>query len=198
METVRLVIGLGNPGERYRDTRHNVGFRVLDRLARRADVRFRADRILRSQAWIAKMRGPSGRVVLAKPRTYMNRSGRAVATLCRRFAVPTEQVLTVYDDIDLQLGRMRIRPSGSSGGHNGIRSLMTELGSGEFLRVRIGIRGDRPEGQELADYVLGRFTADEESLVEPLTDLAADAVGCVLAEGVVAAMNLFNARRIEE
>ncbi len=192
MDVSNIVLGLGNPGLRYRKTRHNLGFWVLDRLAKRYSSRFRKEGDLGRKAWTAEVESGSQRVVFAKPRTYMNRSGGAAAALCRRYRVGTEQLLVVHDEADLPLGRLRIRREGGAGGHNGLRSLIEVLGNGDFARIRLGVAGaDRPQG-DLADYLLTPFTSDERETAERLADLAADAVQAVLVEGIEAAQNRFH------
>lgn len=197
MESPQIVIGLGNPGNEYRDTRHNIGFRVLDLLARRAGGRFEVAGEMGRNVWTAEFpRSCTGGVVLAKPRTFMNRSGRAAAALARHYGVPPERMIVVYDDADLALGRIRVRPEGGSGGHNGIRSLAEVLGSGAFPRVRLGVRGTGRELRDLADYVLEPFSTEEAPVVEALVELGADTVQIALREGVEIAMNLFNGRSV--
>ena len=192
----KIVLGLGNPGRRYRLTRHNIGFGVVERLAERGGVKFRADEWLRSRAWVADLDTDSGPVVLAKPRTYMNRSGRAAVALCRRYDVSPGGLLVVHDDADMALGRIRIRRQGSAGGHNGIRSLIETLLSTEFPRIKLGVRGEGREEAELADYVLEQFDEDERPVADELVSLAVDAVDAVLREGIAAAMNEFNSRAV--
>ena len=192
MDGPTIVIGLGNPGLRYRPTRHNIGFRVIDELAERGRLALASDGELRRYAWTAT--DPERDLVLAKPRTYMNRSGRAAAALCRSFAVTPEKLLVIYDDADLALGKVRLRHEGGAGGHNGIRSIAEVLGTGAFRRVRLGVSGKGREERELADYVLEPFAEDEEPIVEALVTLGADAVGAVLDDGMELAMNRFNGR----
>lgn len=196
MDSLAIVVGLGNPGERYRGTRHNVGFWVLDRLAERSRVAFRAEGELRKYAWVAQARLPGADVVLAKPRTYMNRSGRAVSALCRAYSVEPEQLLIVHDDADLEIGRLRIRKGGGAGGHNGVRSLIEVLGNSDFTRIRIGVRGPERDEEELADYVLSDFSDEDRPVAEDACAVAADAVEFLLADGVTAAMNRYNGMRI--
>ena len=191
-------MGLGNPGEKYRGTRHNVGFWVLDRLADRSGAAFRAEGELRRYAWFAETRLAGTDVVLAKPRTYMNRSGRAVSGLCRAYPFEPEQLLVVHDDADLEIGRLRIRKGGGAGGHNGVRSLVEVLGTGEFTRIRVGVRGPERDEEELADYVLSDFSEEDRRITEEVCDLAADAVEFVLEDGVTAAMNRYNGMRIAD
>ncbi len=194
MDPPRIVLGLGNPGLRYRTTRHNVGFRVVDGLAEHWGGRFGSADDLRGKAWTAEVSTATGPLILAKPRTYMNCSGRAARALCRLLAAPTEQLLVVYDDADLALGRIRIRSEGGAGGHNGVRSLMDALGSGGFPRVRLGVRGESRVERELADYVLEPFEEQERPAAETLVRLGIEAVVSVVDEGLQAAMNSFNVR----
>lgn len=196
MDSLAIVVGLGNPGEKYRGTRHNVGFWVIDRLAGRSGAAFRAEGELRRYAWFVQTRLAGTDVVLAKPRTYMNRSGRAVAALCRAYSFEPEQLLIVHDDADLEIGRLRIRKGGGAGGHNGVRSLVEVMGNGDFTRIRVGVRGPGRDEGELADYVLSEFSDVDRPVAEEACDLAADAVEFLLEDGVTAAMNRYNGMRI--
>jgi PTH1 family peptidyl-tRNA hydrolase len=188
----KIVLGLGNPGTRYRCTRHNLGFRVLDRLA--ADRGASLCLVRELKAWTADLAGPGGALVLAKPRTYMNRSGRAALALCSRFGATPADLLVVHDDADLELGRVRLRPCGGPGGHNGMRSVIDALGSERILRLRLGVRGPAREEQDLADYVLSDFEPDEEPVADALVAVGVEAVEAVLRDGFEAAMNSYNAR----
>lgn len=192
MERPRIILGLGNPGIRYRKTRHNMGFRVADRLAERWDVSFDLSRELK--AWVAETRGREGRLVLAKPRTYMNRSGLAAVALCGRYACDPCQLLVVYDDADLDLGRVRLRPLGGAGGHNGLRSISDALQTERFPRVRLGVRGEARGEADLSDYVLLPFDRAERPAAAVLVDRGADAVQGIVEDGLEAAMNAFNVR----
>jgi len=189
-----VVLGLGNPGRRYQATRHNLGFRVVERLAERGAGRFTAEGESGRVAWSAEITLGGRRVVLAKPRTFMNRSGRAAVALCRHHEALAAQFVVVYDDADLGLGRLRIRPLGGSGGHNGVRSLIEALGCADFARVRLGVRGASREDEDLSEYVLRDFEVGEEAVAGALVDLAADAVVSVVSDGVETAMNQFNNR----
>lgn len=185
---MRLVVGLGNPGERYRRTRHNVGFMVTDVLAHRASVtqgRVEAD------AWTAEATIAGVALLLAKPQTFMNRSGLAVEPLLRGHQIAPADMLVIVDDVALDLGVLRLRPRGGHGGHNGLRSIIDCLDTDEFPRLRVGVRRNEIQG-DLADYVLGDFDAEDVLLVHEAVGRAADAVECVLSEGIVPAMNLFN------
>jgi PTH1 family peptidyl-tRNA hydrolase len=186
---MRLVVGLGNPGERYRRTRHNAGFLVVDALMARAAARPGPESGL--DASVAAARLSDQDVLLVKPLTFMNRSGAAVERLLAQHQAVPQDLLVVVDDVALDLGRLRVRERGSHGGHNGLRSIIDTLGSDEFPRVRLGVRKGDFSG-ELADYVLGPFPDEDVLVVQEMVDRAADAVLCALGEGVPAAMNRFN------
>ena len=184
---MKLVAGLGNPGSRYRGTRHNIGFGVLDELAGRHGLTFEG-----SSADALQARWRSGDdVLLVKPLTYMNLSGEAVGVLCRYFKVDTPDVLIVCDDVNLPLGRLRARAGGSDGGHNGLKSVAQHLGTSDYARLRIGVgRGDLR--RDLAAHVLAGFDADEMTGVEEAITRSADAVELWIAEGLGPVMNRFN------
>lgn len=186
-----IVLGLGNPGEHYRSTRHNVGFRVVDGLAQRWGVRLRRPLGARLRARIARTRFAGEEVVLAQPMTYMNRVGQAAGRLLERFEADAGQLLVLHDDADLALGRLRLRPSGGTGGHNGVRSLLDTLHTASFPRLKLGVRGRGRTG-ELADYVLQDFDDDELETVEQMIETGARAVEMVLERGLESAMNRFN------
>ena len=182
-----VVVGLGNPGPRFTSSRHNVGFSFLDILAARHDIPIKERR---QHAVLGQGTIDGCRVVLAKPRTFMNLSGRALRYLRDRFGVPPERMLVVYDDMDLPLGKLRLRLSGSSGGHNGLNSIISEIGTQEFPRLRIGV--GRPTQSNTIAHVLGGFTqAEQQDIAEALSS-ASGAIEAVLAEGVERAMNRFN------
>ena len=188
---MRLVVGLGNPGDRYRRTRHNAGFMVVDVLAARSGVvRGTAE----SEAWVAEARLAGEDVLLVKPLTFMNRSGVAVEALLTRLGGSPQDLVVVVDDIALELGTLRVRERGSHGGHNGLRSLVDVLGTEEFPRIRIGIRKGEPAG-DLADYVLSEFPPEDVLIVQEVVGMAGDAVESLMREGATAAMNRFNAPR---
>jgi len=185
---MRLVVGLGNPGERYRRTRHNLGFMVVDTLYARG-----GGTVLReaSDSWVAAGVVGGEPVLLVKPLTFMNRSGVAVERLLAAHQGRPEDLVVVVDDVALELGTLRIRERGSHGGHNGLRSIAEVLGSDDFPRVRVGIRkGELP--QDLAEYVLSDFPPEDVLVVQEMVGCAADAVECLVREGVPAAMNRFN------
>lgn len=183
-----LIVGLGNPGAEYRLTRHNFGFMVLDALAEHWSVQLKK---IKFQAVYVEDRFKGNKVVLAKPLTFMNESGRSVAPLMRYFKIPTENMLVIHDDLDLPLGTLRIRPSGSSGGQRGIESITKLLGTQEFPRMRLGI--SRPPGQmEPKDYVLKNFLPNEEELKKIVLRQAIEAIECFIEDGLTSAMNRYN------
>jgi PTH1 family peptidyl-tRNA hydrolase len=190
---LKLIVGLGNPGSDYADTRHNVGFWVADELARRHEVKFRHS--AKWQARTARITGGDEDVLLAEPTTFMNLSGWAVRELATFYKIPVADVLVMVDDADLPLGKLRLRTSGSAGGHNGLKSIIQELGTQEFPRLRIGV-GRQPG--ELRNHVLGRFGADERQPIENAVKKAADAAEMFVTDGILKAMNRFNAPETTE
>jgi PTH1 family peptidyl-tRNA hydrolase len=183
---VKLVAGLGNPGPRYKGTRHNVGFETADEIARRHGLTFESSR---SAAVVARLREGEGALVV-KPVTFMNLSGRAVGELSQYFRIEPASVLIVVDEAQLPLGRIRVRARGSAGGHNGLKSIVEALGTEEFPRLRIGVgRGDR---RDLADHVLTKFDPDERPLIDEAIIRAADAVELFLSHGIDIVMNRYN------
>jgi PTH1 family peptidyl-tRNA hydrolase len=190
---MRLVVGLGNPGDRYRRTRHNVGFMVADALAARSGVRQWAPE---ADAWTAQARVGGEDTLLVKPATFMNRSGVAVERVLAARGGGASDLVVVLDDAALDLGALRVRERGTHGGHNGLRSLIEVLGSDEFARVRVGIRkGDPPA--DLAEYVLSEFPEDDVLVVQEMVGLAGDAVECFFRDGAAEAMNRYNGARRE-
>jgi len=182
-----LVVGLGNPGREYERTRHNAGWLVVDELARRHDGSWRS----KFSGSLAEVRLGERRLALLKPETYMNESGRSVAAAARYFKVPAESILVVHDDVDLEPGRLQARRGGGLAGHNGLRSLAQDLGTQDFLRLRIGVgRPGRGDPRPVADWVLSPFAPDED--VEALVARGADAVETIAAEGLDAAQARFN------
>lgn len=187
---IQLIVGLGNPGRKYRDTRHNVGFMVVDRLAEKYQVSFKPES--RWKAEVAKV--PGSDVWLVKPLTFMNLSGESIGALTRFRKLSAAGVLLVYDDLDLPLGRLRIRTKGSAGGHNGVKSAIQHLRTDSIPRIKVGIgrtAEDRARG-EVVGRVLGKFSPDERSALENSLDRAIDAVLCSCKNGVMQAMNTFN------
>jgi len=187
-QAVYLIVGLGNPGAQYRHNRHNAGFMLVDRVAERLGVKFTR---LESKALVTKGEHQGRRVVLAKPHTFMNLSGQPVGALSRFYKVPVENLLVAYDDVDLPLGTVRIRPGGGSAGQKGMASIIERLGTQEFPRLRLGI-GRPPGRMEAADYVLQDFSAGEQELLKLTLDRAAEAALVFVAEGLEAAMNQYN------
>jgi len=185
---VRCIIGLGNPGPKYAETRHNVGFRVIDLLAARH--RFPApQRML--QAIIGEGEIENSQVLLVKPMTFMNESGRAVSRVCAHFDLSPAGLLIIYDDINIDLGMLRLRREGSSGGHKGMQSVIDHLGTEQIPRLRLGI-GRLPPEAEARSFVLSPFEPDEEEAAEALIHQAGDAVEYLLAEGIETTMSRFN------
>ena len=183
-----LVVGLGNPGPRYAGTRHNAGFLVLDLLAERMGTRFKAHK---SRSDVVEGRLGGAPVALAKPRSYMNESGGPVVGAARFYKVPVESIVVVHDELDLPYGALRLKRGGGDGGHNGLRSITSALGSKEYLRVRLGI-GRPPGRHDPADYVLREWSSAERKDLGYHVDRAADAVEALLSAGLEAAQNVYN------
>lgn len=186
---IALVVGLGNPGVDYEATRHNVGFMAIDAMRRRLGHTGEALHTAESFVWNCRIGGQT--VYLQKPLTYMNNSGQSVATLARRHSLSPDQIVVICDDLDLPLGRLRLRAKGNSGGHNGIRSIIAELGRNDFNRLRLGIGGGVGRSQTV-DYVLGKFTAEEEPPLLDMVNRAVDALQVACRRGISPAMNQFN------
>ena len=185
---MRLIVGLGNPGLKYRGTRHNLGFRCVDLMAEEWSIPIEERR---AKAVLGQGVHAGHGVVLAKPRNFMNNSGECVAYLQTRFAADLDQIMVVYDDMELPLGRLRIRRSGSDGGHRGVQSIISALGTVEFPRMRLGI-GQPALGEDPVDFVLGQFSNEQSEVVDPAVKAAVTAMDCWLTEGIDAAMNRFN------
>lgn len=183
-----IIAGLGNPGAEYENTRHNVGFRVIDCLADRLNTA-----VTEKKHFALCGKGEIGgeKVILMKPQTYMNNSGQSLRAAADFYKVAPEQIIVLSDDIDLEQGQLRIRLKGSAGGHNGLKSIISHLGAQSFVRVRIGI-GGKPDGWDLADYVLGKLKGNDAEAMEQAYRNAADAVELILSEGGEKAMNLYN------
>ena len=187
---MKLVVGLGNPGRDYRKTRHNAGFMVVDEVARRHQLIWAPGPAQVAESFVVKRFGETP-VLLAKPLTFMNRSGDVVAGLARYFEVPVSDLLVVVDEAALPLGRLRARRSGSAGGHNGLKSVIQQLGTDQFARLRVGVgRGDAR--RDLADHVLGRFETGEGAGLEDVITRAADAVEMFAAADIEQVMNTYN------
>lgn len=184
-----LIVGLGNPGEEYAKTRHNIGFQCVNEVARRHGLDFSKKL---AKARIAEGQIAGQRVALAKPFTYMNVIGQSVVSLCNWYKVtPAQELLVIYDELDLPFGTLRLRERGSAGTHNGMKSVIGQLGSQVFPRIRVGI-GQGPSGRDAANYVLGRFTREEESALPNVYARVADAVELILRDGFAVAMNRYN------
>jgi PTH1 family peptidyl-tRNA hydrolase len=187
---MKLIAGLGNPGREYRDTRHNVGFMVVDEIARRHKLTFAMAPSQIPDTMIAKKFGVEG-LLVAKPLTFMNNSGEAVAALARYYDISIGDLLVVVDEVALPFGRLRARARGSAGGHNGLKSVIARLGTTEFARLRLGVgRGDARK--DLADHVLSKFEADEQSALGEFIARAADAAEMFAADGIEKVMNTYN------
>jgi PTH1 family peptidyl-tRNA hydrolase len=188
METTYIIAGLGNPGNKYDNTRHNVGFDAVDLLAHLNDISISK---VKFKALMGEGNIEGKRVILVKPQTFMNLSGESIREVLEWYKIPVGNIIIMFDDIDLELGKIRIRSKGSSGTHNGMRNILYQIQSDEFPRVRIGI-GRPPEGWNLADYVLSKFSPSERSTINDSIKNTAEAVSTILKSGVDAAMNKFN------
>jgi peptidyl-tRNA hydrolase, PTH1 family len=190
----QLIVGLGNPGNKYAQTRHNVGFDLLDSLAKRWQISF-SDRKQFQGIYGEGVGFNNTKLRLLKPQTFMNLSGRSVRATIDWFKLPPESVLVIYDDLDLPLGKIRLRLAGSAGGHNGMKSIISHLGTQKFPRVRIGI--DKSTGEkDTISHVLGKFSATETPVINEVIYLVNDAIEVSLKQGVEQAMNLYNSRSI--
>ena len=184
-----LIVGLGNPGREYEKTRHNAGFRALDLLA--ANLNCKVDK-LKFQGLYSQANYNGRKIFRLKPQTYMNLSGRSVLQLSAYFSIPPQRIIVLFDDISLEPGRLRIRPDGSAGGHNGIKSIIAELGRQTFPRVKIGVGGKAHPDQDLADHVLSGFSSSEEKALAVALKNGADAALAIIDKGVPEAANKFN------
>lgn len=183
-----IIVGLGNPTREYAATRHNIGFDAITRLSDDYDIPLD---MKKHKALCGKGHIAGQRVILAQPQTYMNLSGESVRELMDYYKVSPEEILIIYDDISLDVGKLRIRAKGSAGGHNGIKSIISHMGTQEFPRIRVGV-GDKPKGWDLADYVLGRFPAEEEPVIREALENVSKACEVWISEGIERAMNQFN------
>jgi len=191
---MKLIVGLGNPGKTYACNRHNVGFQSLNYFARHHSIRF-DHRQCQARVGLGEVRGE--KLLLAKPGTFVNLSGKSVAGLVHKHNISLSDLLVIYDDLDLPLGKIRLRQSGSSGGHKGMNSIISALASEDFPRIRVGI--GRPQGEKrsitedaIVNYVLSDFNPQEEAIVKPVVAKVAEAIDCFLTQGIEAAMNKFN------
>lgn len=185
---MKIIAGLGNPEKKYDGTRHNIGFSVIDRIADEYNI---AMDMKKHKGICGKGVIAGEKVVLVKPQTYMNLSGECIREVVDFYKVTPQDIIVIFDDISLEPGKIRIRPKGSAGGHNGIKSIIAHLNSEEFPRIKCGV-GDKPKGYDLADYVLGHFKKEELSVIEEERTRAMKACVCILESGTEAAMNQFN------
>lgn len=183
-----IIAGLGNPTRQYQATRHNIGFDAVTRIADDYDISLDTKK---HKAVIGKGYIEGQKVLLAQPQTYMNLSGECIRELVDYYKVSPREVIVIYDDISLDVGRIRIRPKGSAGGHNGIKDIIKNLGTMEFPRIKIGV-GDKPANWDLADYVLARFPAEEQPVIRETLGLASKACACLISKGINEAMNQYN------
>ena len=186
-----LIAGLGNPERKYEKTRHNVGFRAVDLLSEKRKIRVTT---LKFRAMIGRGKIGSESVILAKPLTYMNLSGEAIRRLTDFFKIPHEKIIVISDDVYLEAGSLRIRASGSAGGHNGLENIISELGGSDFKRIRIGV-GPQPQGVDLIRFVLEEITESEEKRIAPSIESAAEAAETIVSDGIEKAMNRFNGKK---
>ena len=186
-----LIVGIGNPGKQYETTRHNVGFHTVDVLSKKLGVPMRSRRF-KTVHGIGSFAG--NKVILVKPQTYVNLSGEAVRSLSKYYGVDPKHILVVYDDVYLEMGALRVRPSGSAGGHNGLKNIISQLGSDQFPRVRLGT-GPQPEGMDLIEFVLRPMTSGERKTMKDIYEEAAEACLVLIKDGAECAMNLFNGRK---
>lgn len=186
---MKIIAGLGNPGRKYEGTRHNVGYAALDKTAERCEIRVNEGRF---QGLTGRGFAGGEKVMLVKPLTFMNLSGQCIGQVCRYFQVdPEKDLIVLYDDVSLEPGKIRIRAKGSAGGHNGVKSIITALGTQNFLRVKIGV-GEKPLGMDLADYVLSRLHGDDAVAVLQAVDRASRAAIALLVEEPEKVMNMYN------
>lgn len=190
MENLHLIVGLGNPGANYAQTRHNAGFLLVEQLAQQWQAGWELER--KFQARVAKAERDGRRVLLVQPQTYMNLSGEAVGTVCSFYRVSPAQVLVAVDDADLPFGEIRLRPGGSSGGHHGLESVEQHLATRDYPRLRIGIGRRDPVVREITGHVLGEFSAEEQKLFAQVLAQASEQIGCWLVAGIQQAMSQFN------
>lgn len=184
-----LIVGLGNPGKQYENTRHNCGFRALDILGQKLGCKIDRSKF---QGLYGQVQYNGTKLFLLKPMTYMNLSGKSLLQLSAYFSIPPQRIIVMFDDISLPLGKLRIRGDGSAGGHNGIKSIISELGSQDFPRIKIGVGAKAHPEQDLADWVLSSFSKEEDKLLTTALERSADAALCIIERGVSSAANSYN------
>ena len=190
-----LIAGLGNPDKKYEKTRHNIGFDTVDALAEKYNISI-TEKKHKALCGSGVIEGV--KVILAKPQTYMNLSGESIAEIVNFYKLdPESEMLIIFDDISLAPGNIRVRKKGSAGGHNGIKSIISSVGTSNFMRIKVGV-GEKPQGWDLADHVLGRFSSGDRKLVDEAIEFAADAVEKIITDGTDAAMNEYNRKRVTE
>ena len=190
-----LIAGLGNPDKKYEKTRHNIGFDTIDALAGKYNISI-TEKKHKALCGSGVIEGV--KVILAKPQTYMNLSGESIAEIVNFYKLdPESEMLIIFDDISLAPGNIRVRKKGSAGGHNGIKSIISSVGTSNFMRIKVGV-GEKPQGWDLADHVLGRFSSGDRKLVDEAIEFAADAVEKIITDGPDAAMNEYNRKRVTE
>lgn len=193
MDKLFVIVGLGNPGGKYENTRHNVGFDAIDILSAKYGIKVSK---VRHKALTGEGDIKGSRVLLAKPQTFMNLSGESVREIVGWYKIPMRNLILIYDDVDLPLGKIRIRPGGSSGTHNGMKSVIYQLQADDFPRIRIGI-DKAPEGWDLADYVLSTFSRDERIIINESILKSAEAAAAIITPGLEAAMNVYNTNQTD-
>ena len=191
---MKLIVGLGNPGREYEGTRHNCGFMVIDKLAEKLNVSVDQNKF---KGLYVKFKYHGEDVILLKPQTYMNLSGESVSTLMQFFKIEIEDLLVIYDDLDMPVGKLRLRKTGSAGGHNGIKNIIAHLGGQVFPRIKVGV-GEKPPKYDLADYVLGHFSKAEQELMSEGYDNAVKAVELIVSDQMSEAMNEYNRKKKDE
>ena len=190
-----LIAGLGNPDKKYEKTRHNIGFDTVDALAEKYNISI-TEKKHKALCGSGVIEGV--KVILAKPQTYMNLSGESIAEIVNFYKLdPESEMLIIFDDISLAPGNIRVRKKGSAGGHNGIKSIISSVGTSNFMRIKVGV-GEKPQGWDLADHVLGRFSSGDRKLVDEAIEFAADAVEKIITDGPDTAMNEYNRKRVTE
>lgn len=187
---MKLIVGLGNPTEKYQKTRHNVGFEVIDTLVEKYNIPLD---VIKHKGMYGKGKMEGQTVILLKPMTFMNLSGESVSAVAKYYKIPPEDIIVIYDDINLDVGRLRIREKGSAGGHNGIKNIIAHLGTETFPRIRVGV-GMKPPKMNLADYVLSHFSEDDQALMNQGYERACEALKLLLVDDIPQAMNQFNGK----